>query len=320
LKGISHLSRVTGTEHDQICRFLLGLIINIKLPNRASMAKLLRAVRGLLDFLYLAKYPVHTTETLQLLDDALHMYHNNQQVFVDLLIRNDFNFPKNHFINHYRELIKTFGTTDNYNTEYTERLHIDLAKDAYHATNSKAQITAWLDRQERVLLHKKFIYRRIAKQFNSLRSIQLLVPHLPPLVYPRKIKMSHYPSVYGVSLSDIKQKYGASDFAGALTRFVVHIQHPEYARADVERAASHLLLPLQKVSGFHRVKFVTHDPFDVDATADMVVDSIHCEPARYNNLGEAIPGHFDTAVINYCRGGHAGVQGKPVYFFDWHYC
>src|SRR6266540_1800192 len=159
-----------GTEHDQICRFLLGLVIGIKLPNRVSTAKLLRAVRGLLDFLYLAKYPVHTTETLELLDDALRMYHDNCQVFIDLGICTNFNFPKDHFINHYRELIETFGTTNNYNTEYTERLHIGLAKDAYRATNSKdeyPQMTAWLDWREWVLLHEKYINRRISKHFSS---------------------------------------------------------------------------------------------------------------------------------------------------------
>ncbi len=37
--------------------------------------------------------------------------------------------------------------TDNFNTEYTERLHINLAKDAFHMTNTKdkyPQMTAWL--------------------------------------------------------------------------------------------------------------------------------------------------------------------------------
>ena len=317
LKGISHLSRVTGTEHDQICRFLLGLVIGIKLPNRVSTAKLLRAVRGLLDFLYLAKYPVHTTETLQLLDDALRMYHDNRQVFIDLGIRTDFNFPKDHFINHYRELIETFGTTDNYNTEYTERLHIDLAKDAYRATNSKdeyPQMTAWLDRRERVLLHEKYINRRTSKHFSSPPYTQPHVPRLPPLVYPRETKMSLRPSVYGVSLSDIKQRYGASDFIGALARFVVHIQHPEYARADVELVASRLSVPLQKVAIFHRIKFVAQDPFGLDPTADIVVDSIHCEPARYDKFGNVVPGRFDTAVINHRRGGRAGVKGMHCLF------
>lgn len=108
-----------------MCRFLIGIINGIKLPGNRSAAPLVRATRGMLDFLYLAKYPVHTTETLDQLDSALTLYHDNRQIFVDLGIRNDFNFPKGHFINHYRELIEYFGTTDNFNTEYSERLHID---------------------------------------------------------------------------------------------------------------------------------------------------------------------------------------------------
>ncbi|KIL63591.1 hypothetical protein M378DRAFT_12028 [Amanita muscaria Koide BX008] len=42
-KGISSLSWVTGQEHDQMCRFLLGLIIDIRLPNRLSNVRLLRS-------------------------------------------------------------------------------------------------------------------------------------------------------------------------------------------------------------------------------------------------------------------------------------
>src|SRR5258705_5140090 len=115
------------------------------------------------------------------------MYHDNRQIFIDLGIRNDFNFPKDHFINHYHELIEIFGTMDNYDTSYTEHLHIDLAKDAYRATNLKdeyPQMTAWLDWWERVLLHKKFINRRIAKCLNSKSSpnSQSQAPWLPPLV------------------------------------------------------------------------------------------------------------------------------------------
>ena len=42
-----------------------------------------------------------------------------------------FNFPKLHSLPHYLESIRLLWTTDNYNTEATEHLHIDLAKDAY---------------------------------------------------------------------------------------------------------------------------------------------------------------------------------------------
>ena len=154
MKGISSLSHVTGQEHDQICRFLLGLVFDIRLPNGHSNARLLRSVRALLDFLYLAQYPIHTTTTLKLLDDALARFHANKDIFVDLGICDSFNIPKLHFASHYVELIKMFGTTDNFNTQYMERLHIDLAKDAYAATNRKdefGQMTMWLEQKEKVL-------------------------------------------------------------------------------------------------------------------------------------------------------------------------
>ena len=127
MKGIISLSRVTGQEHDQMAHILLGLIIDIPLPGGLSPICLVRAVHALLDFLYLAQYPVHTDETLELLDEALDRFRANREIFVELGIRDGFNIPKLHFACHYVELIKLFGTTDNFNTEHTECLHIDLA-------------------------------------------------------------------------------------------------------------------------------------------------------------------------------------------------
>ncbi|KAJ7935013.1 hypothetical protein B0H13DRAFT_1591251 [Mycena leptocephala] len=53
MNGISNLSRVTGKEHDQISRFLLGINIDIRLPDNHSSPQLVAAVRGILDFVYL---------------------------------------------------------------------------------------------------------------------------------------------------------------------------------------------------------------------------------------------------------------------------
>ena len=153
MKGISSLSRVSGKEHDQMCHILLGLVIDTRLPGGESPVRLVRAVRALLDFLYLAQYPIHMEEMLNLLEDALSHFHTNKEIFIDLGIRDGFNLPKLHFASHYVRLIKLFGTTDNYNTEYTERLHIDLAKDAYHTTNRKdefTQMALWLERKEKI--------------------------------------------------------------------------------------------------------------------------------------------------------------------------
>ncbi|KAG1760406.1 hypothetical protein EDD22DRAFT_980615 [Suillus occidentalis] len=113
-----------------------------------ARSRLLQAVRGLLDFLYLAQYPCHSSDTLSLLNKALALFHDNKQIFVDLGIHNNFNLPKLHVTQHYASMIHLYGTTDNYNTEYMECLHIDFTKDAYCATNHKdefAQMTWWLE-------------------------------------------------------------------------------------------------------------------------------------------------------------------------------
>jgi hypothetical protein len=309
MKGISHLSRVTGTEHDQISWFLFSIIIDIPLPNNASNVRLLRAVWGLLDFLNLAKYPVHTKETLDMLNAALKRFHDNKDIFVDLGIRTDFKIPKLHFAGHYRYLIELYGTTDNYNTEYTERLYIDLAKDAYHSTNSKdefSQMTAWLDRRERILRHDRFLRRRL--QADTARALVPQPP--PPLVYPRELKMTKHPTVSGVSIASLQEDYGAHFFSAALARFVVHVQHPTFTKAQVEAASLDLHIPFSKVPVFHRIKFVSRDPYSLDPSKDIVVDSIHSEPLREGKYGKPVPGRFDTAVINYNGGGDAGVTGE----------
>jgi Plavaka transposase len=83
-KGILALSHVTGQEHNQMCRILLVLILDMRLPQGLSTRCLVRAVCALMDFAFIAQYPVHTAETLELLDDALSQFHDNKLIFIDL--------------------------------------------------------------------------------------------------------------------------------------------------------------------------------------------------------------------------------------------
>ncbi|PPQ76921.1 hypothetical protein CVT26_001382 [Gymnopilus dilepis] len=312
LKGLSPLSRITGTEHDQICRILLGLIMDIRLPNNVSRVRLVRTVRAALDFVYLAKYPVHTSETLSRLDDVLEAFHANRDIFINLGIRNNFNIPKLHYMGHYRHFIERFGTADNFNTEYTERLHIDLAKDAYRASNHKdeyPQMTTWLDRKEKVLQHDKYIRRRLEILSNACPGP---VKPLPSLIHHREMQMALHPTVRSVRLSAIRDVYGARFFEAALSRFVIQHQHPEYTKAQIEAASDRVSLPFYKVSVYHRLKFISRDPYALDPTKKEVVDSIHVEPECRDKNGKVVPGRFDTAVVNFNNGGETGVQGYAV--------
>ncbi|PPQ83323.1 hypothetical protein CVT26_015163 [Gymnopilus dilepis] len=297
LNGISHLSRVTGTEHDQISRFLLALVADIRLPGNQS-AQLIRTVRAVLDFISLAKYPIHTTETLDELDHAFRAFHDNREVFISQGVRAHFNIPKLHTIGHYRELIEFYGTADNFNTEYTERLHIDVAKDAYEATNFKdefPQMTLWLSRKERVLQHGNYVRRQFGTSSNTPLHIQ---KPLPSLIPQRRLRMAKHPTHRAVPLTDICTKYGATSFIPALSRFITQYQHPNFSKAQVEAASHSVHIPFSRIPVFHRIKFVSYDLYGLNPLDEEVVDSIHVDPVRLNKYGKVIPARFDTALIS----------------------
>ena len=159
-KGISGLSRITGKEHKNMSRILLGLVMDLPVPDGQVSPRILAVVRALLEFLYLAQLPAHSSTSLARLEDAVSRYHSNKDIFIDLGVRDNFNMAKIHSLIHYGPSIQLFGATDNYNTEQTEWLHIDLTKNAYHATNHKdeySQMTTWLECREKVQVHSAFV-------------------------------------------------------------------------------------------------------------------------------------------------------------------
>ncbi|KAJ7801016.1 hypothetical protein B0H14DRAFT_3092502 [Mycena olivaceomarginata] len=118
--GISTVSQWTGMEHKEMEKVFLGLIA------AGAHPEMVKAVRGLIDFVYFASLQSHTSATLMGLQTAL-----------DLTML----------------MIRLFGSADGFNTESPERLHIDYAKNAYRASNRKDyvnQMTLWLTRQESV--------------------------------------------------------------------------------------------------------------------------------------------------------------------------
>ncbi|KAF8065173.1 hypothetical protein FPV67DRAFT_1653931 [Lyophyllum atratum] len=308
MKGISTLSRVTGQEHDQMCRILLGLIIDAPLPNGLSSARLLSAVRAMLDFLYLAQYPVHTDKTLELLEDALEDFHKNKDIFVDLGIRDSFNIPKLHWAQHYTYAIKLYGTTDNVNTQYTERLHIDLAKQAYAATNHKdefSQMTLWVERKEKILRHSQYVKWRC----EGSPTLPQKEWSPPGLELDRTLHMAKHPTVRAVSLERLSSEYGAPFFRTALARYVALTNEPNLTAHQLERRLWSVRIPFTKVPVWHRIKFLRSDPMTgVNATAD----SIHVRPAKKDGRNHVVPGRFDTALINDGTGELTGLQGYRV--------
>ena len=153
-KGISSVSQWTGTEHKEMEKILLGIIIG-GVPNR-----FVPVVRSLIDFIYLSQLQYHTSTTLKSLDECLKTFHDHKDIVVELGVRDNFNIPKLHSILHYVECIRSLGSADGYNSESPERLHIDFAKDAYCASNKRdyvEQMAVWLQRHEAIWLRESYL-------------------------------------------------------------------------------------------------------------------------------------------------------------------
>ena len=303
-EGITGLSRVTGKEHSLICCVLLGIIADMSLPCSFNSAHLLRAVRAILDFLYLARLPVITTRHLSLIKRALDAFHDNKQIFLDLNIRENFNIPKLHACLHYITSITYFGTTDNYNTQHTERLHIDFSKDAYRATNMRdeyPQMTSWLERQETIKCHTQYVEWR----HHGLSTNPPTHAHYTPtqLASHRFIKMAKHPAVRSVPVDELVSKYGATFFRAAFARFVVLSRNSQTTRMRLELDILDVHIPFVNVSVYHRIRFL-------DKLLDAeTVDSIHVQPPRRDKRGRLIPGRFDTCLVR-CGEGQTGIHGE----------
>ncbi|KAI5999520.1 Zn-finger domain-containing protein [Pisolithus albus] len=185
-KGISMVSQWMGTEQKEMQRVFVGLLSGM-LDN-----SVLLLARSLLDFIYYAQFQQHTDTSLKAMQDSLKTFHDYKHVLVELEVRQDFNIPKLHSLQHYIASIRALGSADGYNTEYLEHLHIDYAKDAYRASNKRdyvEQMAMWLQRQEAI--HYKTYYK-VAK----------VPPHRQ------------------VSVDRIRSEYNAHDFMAALEHFL----------------------------------------------------------------------------------------------------
>ncbi|KAF8233247.1 hypothetical protein L208DRAFT_1267754 [Tricholoma matsutake] len=142
-KGVSFVSQWTGAEHKQMQRIFVGIMADLG----AVSDQVLTVVCSIVDFIYYSQFHRHTTQTLAMLQKCLDTFHANKDILLELSVREHFNIPKLHMIQHYIDTILTHGSADGYNSESPEQLHIDFMKEGYHASNKRdflEQMEIWL--------------------------------------------------------------------------------------------------------------------------------------------------------------------------------
>lgn len=155
--GISHLKQTTGKEHREMEKVFVGVLAG-------SHARVIKAARALLDFIYISHYSSITESDLNSLHTALVTFHNEKDVFTNCLGQYGFEgIAKLHAVEHYIFFIRKLGVPDGSSSEPYEHSHINFAKEGYAASNRVKplkQMTIYLQRKDAIRLwtsHLAFI-------------------------------------------------------------------------------------------------------------------------------------------------------------------
>ncbi|ETW82651.1 hypothetical protein HETIRDRAFT_120858 [Heterobasidion irregulare TC 32-1] len=132
-----------------------------------------------------------------------------------------------------------------------------------------------------------------------------------PLLRAGDQMMTKHPSCKAVMLLDLALEYGAIDFADALADFVILHNQPNLYPTLACKAANNLLILFQRLSIFHKIKFWNHDAFECEEGSD-TLDVVHVRNARKDCQGHAVPGCFDTVLIDDGSVGPRGMTGLRI--------
>ncbi|KAG8720172.1 hypothetical protein FRC09_010014 [Ceratobasidium sp. 395] len=296
--GVSKLKQTTAHEHREMQKVFMAVMAGL-VPN-----DVLPAILAVIDFIHFARLPVHTTATLDLLDEALDRFHEHKHVFIKYNIRTDFNINKIHAMCHYTEAILALGTADAYNTETPERLHIEFAKRAYKATNRRnffQQMTVYLERREKV--NKFDAYLKSIHPEYAARDLDLEkdLEDGPGQFSANGWKIAKKSPIPRVPITLLSPVYKIEWFAWCLSEFL-----EQFHRRAVPIDEKH-----DRLEVFPKATQVINNAFSND-----LVDRVHASPVR---LGGSTKSRFDTALIRRGRAAEAGQLSVPSYGISTHY-
>jgi hypothetical protein len=305
--GVSHVKQWTGKEIKEMEKTFIGILTGIVVEDVVKCAS------SALDFIYYAQFQKHTDKTLAMMDKAFDDFHTHKDVFIRLGIRDHFNIPKIHALIHYVPMIRSLGCADGYNTEASERFHIDYTKDTYRSTNRKAymhQMTRWLSRREAA--HQFDTYLQWCLQQEHPQSSPAIMPsnaavglastsmlETSPVANetpaPWSYKIARNPHHQKVSFQQLLNDYGAQLFIPALHTYLKSRQDFSGivpSELDVFDLYNHFDIPLAPISALSETS--------VPEDAKLSVNKVRAVPlARGESLASNISRHakFDTVLV-----------------------
>ncbi|KAG2112306.1 uncharacterized protein F5147DRAFT_744582 [Suillus discolor] len=98
--------------------------------------EMVQALRALLDFIYIARCNIISSNSLDAMDDALKHFHRYREIFQTSGVRpRGFNLPRQHSLIHYHKLIRAFGAPNGLCSSITESKHIKAVKEPWRRSS-----------------------------------------------------------------------------------------------------------------------------------------------------------------------------------------
>ncbi|KAE9388346.1 hypothetical protein BT96DRAFT_1074145, partial [Gymnopus androsaceus JB14] len=301
-KGISLVSQWTRNEYRNMEKVFLGVLAG------TATSDVVICMCAVLDFIQYAHFDLHMDDSLEKMNAALKTFHDHKEAaFVEPGIREHFNIPKVHSMNHYTPMIRSHGSATNFNSEWSECLHIDFAKLAYRASSKKGylkQMTKWLDWREKVLWFTRFLDWMLAgdgldwlqkptmdeegddeEEEDEIESTQTNSDSEELLYGESTCLVAKHPPHSNINLATLDSEYGCSTFVYAMERFLKDhdLLKPDYwdaapAKYDLYKLVHITIPPMPEILG------------------SPATDIIHATAAQAAKQWKYCPAQFDTVL------------------------
>ena len=121
------------------------MLISIHLPS-----EIVRTVRALLIFCYIARRSALTEDDLSQLMDALSCFHQYREIFITTGVQDDFLLPRQHVLVHFPSLVCLFGALNGLCSSITESKHIRAVMEPWRWSNRNQALGQMLVTNQRL--------------------------------------------------------------------------------------------------------------------------------------------------------------------------
>ncbi|KAF8988516.1 hypothetical protein BDZ89DRAFT_974912 [Hymenopellis radicata] len=177
------------------------------------------------------------------------------------------------------------GTTNNFNTEMFERLHIDFAKKGWRASNKRdefPQMTEWILRQENVVSFERYlswVEAEHEKKRSAAAAEAAAAAAAPSIDLPQVVSLPQHPTAPNKSLSLIEKQHSVPHFSTHLRDYL------NVLGARRRKFTPHVALPFAGLDVYYSFKLSLEGVEGGSAEQDTV---------KASPLGEP---RFDTVII-----------------------